>query len=145
MKYRIETEIIINAPIKSVWSKFVDFKDHTNWNKGFKVYYTNTKVGERFKVDLYQDGKKPMTMNPTLLKNEENKSFEWIGHLLFNGLFDGHHQFHFEDLGDNTTKLLQIEDFSGILIRPLIKPVLVPTELNFKQINLDFKNYLESN
>jgi len=64
-------------------------------------------VGDKIKVDFLNDGKVSMSMNPIIVKVVENESFEWIGHLGIKGLFDGHHQFKFKDLGNNQTEFTQ--------------------------------------
>lgn len=86
-----------------------------------------------------------MTMKPNLIKNEKGVSFEWMGHLVVKGLFDGHHQFLFEKVDDNTTKFIQKENFPGVLIRVLKKSVLDPTEKDFAKMNQTFKAYVEAN
>ncbi len=97
MKYTIKTEIIINAPINDVWNAFRDFSSHSKWNTFLRIHGDGLKIGQSFKVNFLEDGKVKMSMTPTLLEDNTQKSFEWIGHLLIKGLFDGHHKFLFDE------------------------------------------------
>ncbi len=144
MKHTINTEITINAPILEVWNTFRDFSTHSQWNTFLKIHDENILVGHPLLVDFLSDGKVKMSMKPTLLKDEANKSFEWQGHLFIKGLFDGHHQFHLEAIDDMTTSFVQKENFSGILIRILKKSVLDPTEQDFIKMNENLKAYIEN-
>lgn len=144
MKYSIETSIIINAPIDVVWDTFMDFHNHERWNNFLEIERGIKTVGHPIAVNFLRDGKSSMTMKPTVVKVDSKEAFEWQGHLIIKGIFDGHHQFHFKDMGDGKTKFLQSEDFNGLLIRLVIKSVLLPTKLQFEKMNEDFKTYVES-
>ncbi len=37
MKHRVETKIIINAPIDEVWQTFMDFENHNQWNHFLQI------------------------------------------------------------------------------------------------------------
>jgi len=144
MKYSIYTDIIINAPIEDVWRAFRNFSTHKEWNTFLHIHDTDINIGQSLKVDFLEGDKVKMSMTPTLLKDDPEKSFEWLGHLFINGLFDGHHQFLFTKLDDDTTRFIQTENFSGILIRLLKKSVLDPTEVNFSKMNNSFKAFVEA-
>lgn len=143
MKHTIYTDIIINAPVEDVWTAFRDFSTHKTWNNFLKIHDDDLTIGQSIKIDFLDGEKIKMSMTPTLLKDDPEKSFEWVGHLLIKGLFDGHHQFHFSQLKDGTTRFIQTENFSGLLIRMLKKSVLDPTEVNFAKMNQALKAYIE--
>lgn len=144
MKYKVETKIIINASIEKVWNTFMDFEEHSKWNTFLQIPSGKKKVGETIKVAFLSDGKVKMNMSPTVVKVQENDSFEWIGHLGIKGIFDGHHQFRFVDLGNNQTEFIHAEDFRGLLIRFMKKSVIEPTAIQFEKLNENFKSFVES-
>lgn len=144
MKHRVETKIVINASLENVWKTFMNFEEHIKWNHFLQIPSGEKKVGDRVKVAFLSDGKVKMTMKPTIVKVLENNAFEWVGHLGIKGLFDGHHQFIFKDLGNNQTEFTQAEDFSGLFIRLLLKPVIEPTVIQFKEFNENLKLFIES-
>ena len=60
-----------------------------------------------------------MTMTPTIV-HLDDKGFGWQGHLAnISGLFDGKHLFLLSEEGTQT-KLIQREEFGGILFAPLM-------------------------
>jgi len=144
MKHRIETKIIINDSHENVWKTFMNFQEHDQWNDFLRIQSGEKKVGDKIKVDFLSNGKVKMTMKPTVVKIEENEVFEWIGNLGIKGIFDGHHQFRFKDIGNHQTEFIQAEDFSGLLIRLLMKSVIEPTAIQFKELNENFKLFIES-
>jgi hypothetical protein len=144
MKYTIESRIEIEAPISQVWQTFRDFENHKEWNTFLAIHHDGMTLNKPFIVDFLKDGKVNLSMKPILVKDEAPTSFEWVGHLFINGLFDGHHQFHFVDLGNNRTELIHFENFKGLLIRLLKKSVIEPTKLEFDKFNKDLKDYVEN-
>lgn len=144
MKHKVETKITINASIEKVWETFMNFEDHGKWNHLLQIPIGKKSVGDTINVAFLSDGKVKMKMKPTIVKVQENDSFEWIGHLGIKGIFDGHHQFRFVDLGNNQTEFIHAEDFSGLLIRFVKKSVIEPTAVQFKEMNENFKSFVES-
>lgn len=145
MNYKLETRITINAPIENVWMTFMNFEEHDKWNHFLRIPVGNKHVGDRINVAFLSEGDVKMTMKPTIARIEENSAFEWIGHLGPKGIFDGHHQFRFVDLGNNQTEFIHAEDFSGLLVRFVRKSVIEPTEIQFNIFNENFKSFVESN
>ncbi|MGP8217795.1 MAG: SRPBCC family protein [Bacteroidia bacterium] len=125
----IKTEIIINASADKVWDVLTDFEDYLNWNPFIKWVKGNVEINNKIIVRMEPPGANGMTFKPQVLKFDKNKEFSWIGHLFITGLFDGEHIFELYDMGNGTTKLVQREQFRGILI-PLLKKML---DLNTKQ------------
>lgn len=144
MKHRIESSIIIDAPLEKVWQAFMNFEEHAEWNHFLRIPKGAKRVGDRISVDFLSEDLVKMTMKPTVTKVQENQSFEWLGHLGIKGIFDGHHQFIFEDMGQGLTKFTQGENFSGLLIRFVRKSIIEPTAIDFEKNNKDFKTYIES-
>lgn len=144
MKYLIETSIAIQAPIEQVWKSFRDFKSHKHWNTFLRIHEFDKDTTQRLRVDFISGEKVKMTMRPILLKDETECAFEWMGHLIIKGLFDGHHQFHFRKIDNTTTEMIQREAFSGLLIKWFRKSILKPTEKQFQLMNSAFKKYVES-
>ncbi|WP_151713761.1 SRPBCC domain-containing protein [Acinetobacter bereziniae] len=141
---RIETKIVINKPIEQVWAQFKCVDAYSKWNTLFNIEKFPTQVGQQIKVDLYDEkGKVKIQMQPVVL-SLENYRLEWEGKLYVNGLFNGRHQFIFQSLDENTTELIQAEDFKGLLIPFLNRAVIQPTLLNFRKMNVSFKTYVET-
>lgn len=143
MATQIKTNIVINAPIDTVWNVLTDFNKYSEWNSFIPSLTGNVKADEKITVNIVLPGSKGMTLKPRVLKYEENKELKWLGHLLFKGLFDGEHRFELIDNGDKTTTFIQSEKFRGILV-PFFKKMLnVKTVNGFNQMNKELKKRCE--
>ncbi|MBT0811206.1 SRPBCC domain-containing protein [Litoribacter ruber] len=139
----IRTEILINASKEKVWDVLTNFEGYSIWNPfiieshGKPIegsYLTNTMVS--------CDG--TMTFKPKILKMEKYRYFDWMGKLIFKGLFDGHHYFEIVELGANQVKVVHGENFSGLLAGLILKKIGNDTRDNFIKMNLALKAEAES-
>lgn len=139
----IHTEIEINASPEKVWSILMDFEKYPEWNPFVKSISGEAKVGGNLKVVLQQPDSKPMTFKPTCLSADVNTEFRWQGHLLVKGLFDGEHIFKLREREGGRTKLVQCENFKGLLLPLFWKQLNSKTILGFEQMNTALKNRAE--
>lgn len=144
----IVTEIIINAPVAEVKKVFFDFPGHETWNPFFKsvkvVGADKPDVGTQLSIYMQPLNGPAMTFNPTVLENSE-KEFAWRGTFLFEFLGTGRHSFQFIPITENgkeATKLIQGEEFSGLLFS-LMKSIVRDSEVRFKQLNVALKEKVE--
>jgi hypothetical protein len=115
-KKSITTEIIINSPVDKVWEEFTDFSKYPDWNPFIKKIAGDFKTGSRIEVEFHTQGHKPMVFTPDILVMQKNSIFQWEGKLLMPGIFTGRHTFQLVEIEKNKTKLIQKEDFNGILV-----------------------------
>lgn len=139
----IKTEIEINASIDKVWKILTDFKAYPSWNPFIVSLEGDVHVGSIFKVVLHPPESKPMTFKPRCLQMELNKEFIWLGKLLFTGIFDGKHIFELTELGPSKTKLVQREEFKGLLVPLLWKQLDKNTRKGFELMNEKLKEGAE--
>jgi hypothetical protein len=76
-----------------------------------------------------------MTFRPEVTVVEPNETFEWLGHLGVSGVFDGRHRFALTELPDGRTRLVQSEQFSGLLVRLMRKQLDGGTTAGFEAMN----------
>ncbi|MBC8060594.1 MAG: SRPBCC domain-containing protein [Clostridiaceae bacterium] len=119
----LRTEIIINASKDKVWDVFTNFKQYPEWNPFIKYLIGEIAEGQKIQIYLTPPGAKGIEMKPTIIKLQKDNELSWIGHLLIPGLFDGEHIFELIDNGDDTTKFVQREKLSGILV-PFLKNLI---------------------
>lgn len=139
----IHTETEINAPIEKVWAILMDFSSYPSWNPFVKSLEGKVVEGGKFKVVLQQPEGKMMTFKPTCLSLQENKEFKWLGHLFIKGLFDGEHVFKMRKIDDKRTKLVQCENFKGLLVPLFWKDLNSKTIKGFEQMNRALKERAE--
>jgi hypothetical protein len=129
----IHTEIEIDAPADTVWSVLTDFKAYPEWNPYTRIE-GEAEVGERLRVSPGPEAGRAPTFRPRVLV-ADGRELRWLGHLLAPGLFDGEHVFVVEELSEGRSKLTQSEEFSGLLVRPIMRFVGEDTEANFRGVN----------
>jgi hypothetical protein len=143
MAKELSTEIVIKASPEKVWAVLADFENYSAWNPFIKSLTGEVKVGNTIMAKMYPPDASPMTFKPTVLAFEDNKELRWIGHLLFNGLFDGEHKFEIIDYGNGTTTFRQSEKFTGILVPLFAKQLDNNTKRGFELMNEKLKELAE--
>ncbi len=140
---QIKTEITIKASKERIWNILTDLENYKNWNPFMINSKGEIKEGSRI-TNTMKNGDKNMTFKPVILKVDENNYFEWLGSLWFKGLFDGRHYFKLENIGENQSKLIHGEHFSGILSKMILKKIGRETEHNFQRMNVALKELVEN-
>lgn len=140
MKHSICTEIVINAPIETVWDALVRFDRYASWNP-FIVYASGEAVvGSMLDIKIKRLGKKEQPYKVKILELEPLKRFRWLGHFVVPGLCDGDHYFEPQVLSPTQTLLVHREDFSGLFVPWVLKNF----DLNFIALNEALKRYVEA-
>lgn len=119
MKKTLLTDIEIAASPERVWQILTDFAAYPDWNP-FMTRAAGTAIpGQRLTIRLQPQGGRAMSFRPTVVEATPSRRLRWLGHLLLPGLFDGEHSFTIEPLGPDRVRLIQREDFRGLLVRLL--------------------------
>ncbi|MEO7032891.1 MAG: SRPBCC domain-containing protein [Polyangiaceae bacterium] len=113
----IRTELEIAAPASHVWRILTDFPRYGEWNPFITEIAGELAVGRKLRLRLSLPEGRDLQIRPQLLRCDENRELCWRGHLLFPGLFDGQHFFRLEAVGEERTRFVQAENFSGVLVR----------------------------
>ncbi len=141
---RIKTEIVINAKPDKVWAVLMNHEAYPEWNPFIRELSGSSEVGEFLNATIQAEGKDPMNFKPEVLVNRANEEFRWIGKLGVKGVADGEHYFILEAEGDNKTKLIHGESFTGILSGLLMKILGQDTHKGFNSMNEALKIRVES-
>lgn len=143
MAFQIYTEIEINANKTKIWDILMDFESYPNWNPFIKTIEGKKKEDSKIKVFLKPDGNSGMKIKPKIIEIEKEKRFSWLGHFIIPKLFDGHHQFEIIEINDKKSKFIHMENFGGILKRPILYFVKKSTEKGFNEMNMALKQIAE--
>ena len=138
----IRTEIIIQAPIHKVWQELLDFEKYPQWNP-FVHIKGQAQVGAQLENTMHLEGQSPQIFKPVVLKVDAETEFRWKGKLFISGLFDGEHYFLLEKIDGQSTRLIHGENFTGLLVRPLLGMIGAKTEAGFERMNLGLKEWVE--
>jgi hypothetical protein len=144
MAYRkIETEVAISAPARRVWALLTDFARMSSWNPFIKSISGRLEEGASLSVLIAPPGKMAMRFRPTILAVRPEREFRWLGRVLVTGLFDGEHYFLLEPLTDGQTRMIQGENFSGVLVG-FLGGALRSAEAGFHAMNAALKREAEA-
>jgi hypothetical protein len=134
MSYRIVTQVEIAAPSHEVWNHLTDLESFSEWNPFMIEASGDVEPGARLAVRMEPPGGFAMTIKPTVTQAIESETFEWLGSLLFSGLFDGRHRFELEEIPSGSL-LTHSEEFTGVLV-PLLRRFLdTKTRAGFEMMN----------
>ena len=139
---KLHTQIEINATPERVWQVLTDFASYAEWNPFITAAEGNAVEGDRLHVRIDPPGGRAASFRPTVTVAEVPKRLEWLGKLLFKGLFDGRHRFEIEATSGGTN-FIQSEEFTGVLVPLLAKSLDGPTREGFELMNRAIKERAE--
>ncbi len=84
-----------------------------------------------------------MTFRPTVTSAEPGRRFAWLGSLGVRGLFDGAHRFELQATPSGT-RLVHAEEFSGLLVAPLLRSMESGSLAGFEAMNAALKARVEA-
>ncbi len=140
---KINTEILINAPIAKIWNTLLDFDSYSEWNPFIQKIEGTPSVGTKLKVTIKPHDGKPMVFKPVVQRLSDYELC-WKGNLFVNGLFDGKHKFELIQETENTVKFIHSEIFTGLLSKPMFALIGKSSQIGFEQMNKALKELCEA-
>ena len=139
----LTTEIEIDAPAGRVWAILTDLGQYEEWNPFIRDATGDVKPGSRLSVSIEPPGGRAMTFRPTVTLVSPGREFRWLGRFLMPGLFDGEHIFEVAPAGEGRTRLVQREQFRGVLVPLLWTGLATSTRQGFEAMNDALKKRAE--
>jgi hypothetical protein len=143
MNHALRTSVDIDAPPSVVWDVLVDLDAWADWNPFIVSSSGSVAVGERLTNRMEPPGGRGMTFKPVVTEVEDQRVFEWLGHLGVPGIFDGRHRFELSEQGGRT-RLEHTEELSGILVPLMRKSLDGPTLKGFEVMNAALRDRAEA-
>jgi hypothetical protein len=143
MAKQLHAQIDIHATPQRVWQVLTDLDTYPQWNPFMTRAAGNPRPGQRLRIRLQPVGGRAMTFRPTVLEAAPGRQLRWLGHLLVTGLFDGEHTFTIQPLGHGQVRLVQQEDYRGLLVPLLTASLDRRTLPAFQQMNQALKRRAE--
>jgi hypothetical protein len=143
-QFEVRHEIEIDAPPERVWAAIIDFPSYGSWNTQLSFLGGEVKLGGQLHLKLSAQGASPYEFKPTVSYFEESQRFAWIARTGLPRFFDGEHFFELERLPSGRTRLINREEYRGVLsmiMRQL--PMMKSAPAGFEQMNQEFKRYIE--
>ncbi len=144
MAKQLRTHVDIHATPERVWQVLTDFASYPQWNPFMPQASGSARRGERLTIRLQPVGGRGMTFRPTVLEADPGRRLRWLGHLLVTGVFDGEHSFTIQPLGQGQVRLVQQEDYRGLLVPLLARSLDRRTLPAFEQMNQAVKRRAEA-
>ena len=116
MSKELVSSIDIAAPAERVWEVLVDFAAFPAWNPFITFAEGPVQVGGRLTLRMQPMSGSAVTLRPTVVEVVEGRRLRWHGRLWVRGLFDADHLFIVEPRGAAGSRLVQQEQFSGLLV-----------------------------
>ena len=143
MAKQLRSEIDIHATPERVWQVLTDLPAYPRWNPFITSAEGEVRQGGRLTLRMQPAGGRAMTFRPTVLEATQGRRLRWLGHLLVSGLFDGEHSFTIQPLGEGRARLVQQEDFRGLLVPLLARSLDRRTLPGFERMNQALKRRAE--
>lgn len=140
---KLHTTIEIKASATSVWETLMDFNSHTSWNPFIQKISGDQHEGGRLEIHLVPEKGNKMIFKPTVMINKPAQQFQWLGRLVFPGIFDGRHNFEIKDNGNGTVTFIHSEEFKGLLVPLMKKKLEAETISDFIRMNQALKKRCE--
>jgi hypothetical protein len=143
MARQLRSEIEVQASPDRVWETLTDFAAYAHWNP-FIIQATGEPVpGAHLQLLMRLPGRRPMTLRPEVLEATPARRLRWLGRLFLPGLFDGEHSFTIDPVGADRARLIQQEEFRGLLVPLVLAFIGKPTQEGFRQMNQALKTRVE--
>jgi hypothetical protein len=143
MAKKIRTEIDIDATPDRVWRVLTDFGAYPEWNPFMTRASGTAQRGERLTIRMQPAGGRAVTFRPTVLEATPGRRLRWVGRVLLPRVFDGEHDFIIEPIGEGRVRLVQQEEFRGLLTPFLARSLDRRTLPAFEQMNRSLKTRAE--
>jgi hypothetical protein len=136
------SEVEVGATVERVWQVLTDFGAYPEWNPFIRAT-GELRQGARLNVSIQPPGRRATKFRPVVVKLEPGRELRWLGRLVLPRLFDGEHIHRLEPLGNDRTRYMQSERFSGIFVWAFNRQ-LDDTLLGFHAMNEALKVRAES-
>jgi len=143
MSKKLFSSIDIEAPADQVWNVLVDFEAFPNWNPFITHAEGRVELGTRLTLRMQPVRGSAVTLRPTLVEVIEGHRLRWVGRLGVPGLFDAEHLFVIETRGADRSRLVQQEQFGGLLVPFFARALDRGTLPAFHAMNAALKDRVE--
>jgi hypothetical protein len=120
MGVELVSSVGLAAPPQAVWAVLIDFAAYPDWNPFIVQAEGVAAVGGRLRLRMQPMNGSAVSLRPTVVEVLPCRRLRWQGRLGVPGLFDADHVFTIEPQGASASRLVQREQFSGLLV-PLFK------------------------
>jgi hypothetical protein len=115
--YTASSSVVIASSLGRTWDELTNFKQYASWNPYLISVEGELVPGEEISITLVTENfDKPFTTTPIIVSVELRRQFHWENGFAIPGLYDTRHFFVLEAISKNETRLIQFEEFRGVLV-----------------------------
>lgn len=140
---RIRTEIRVMADRDRVWAVLTGLDAYPEWNPFIVQAAGRLQEGARIDIELRTPEGRTMSFTPEVRTVRPPAKLRWVGRWLHPALFEGDHVFELERRGEEQTKVVHRETFTGLYVRWFKRRGLHDTRLGFEAMNRALKERAE--
>jgi hypothetical protein len=144
MSKQLVSSIDIEAPAERVWEMLIDFPAFPSWNPFIVQAEGQAEVGSRLTLRMQPAVGAAITLRPTVVEVVEGRRLRWLGRMGIPGLFDADHLFVVEPRGASAARLVQQEQFTGLLVPFFRRSLDRGTLPAFQAMNVALKGRAET-
>ena len=138
MSIVLTSTIDISATPEQVWDVLSDFASYGEWSNFSRVSGTATK-GTRLSIRM-----PGMSFRPYVTAAVPNQELEWSATIAGERFFVGRHTFTLIPNDDGTTRLNNVETFSGVSVRPFRRLFTSKEDDGYASFNRALKQRVET-
>ena len=113
--YKLEAAVEMDGTPEQVWKVLTDLSAYPQWNPFIVSSSGDLRKGGKLR-NVMRDASGDTTFTPEVLAVEPGRELRWVGKITPGGIFDGEHRFTITRLGENRVRLVQTEEFRGVLV-----------------------------
>ncbi len=141
---RIETSIIIHAPIDLVWNILVDYERYNLWNSYIIQVDGAAQANCIINVHSIMGTGLAPVIAPVTVISVDPYAMHWEGGLPDRTAFKGDHVFALTAVDAKTTQMSHHEDFTGTKAAAILDQYHDTITANFHLFNADLKKHAET-
>lgn len=141
----IEETVDIDAPPSRVWAVIADHARYAEWNTQLAWLGAPASLGATLHLRLAAEGADPYEFKPLVTAWEPERRFTWLAITGIPRVFDGEHTFTLEPLGERGTRVVNREEYRGVLSL-LMKnlPMMAGAPAGFRKMNDELRRRAEA-
>lgn len=112
----IHAETAVHAPAAELWQALAAVDEWADWNPFVTRFDGRLELGASVALTMQLPDRKAQAIRPRIVGLEPGRSFEWLGRVGLPGLLDGRHSFSVTAVDPQTSRLVQHERLSGVLV-----------------------------
>jgi hypothetical protein len=143
MSKQLRSQIDIDATPERVWQVLSDFGSYPQWNPFIIRAEGQAQPSSRLLMRMQPVGARGVTLRPMVVEATPGHRLRWLGKYGVRGIFDAEHCFTITVRDQGGVRLVQDENFTGVLVPLIARSLDRHTQPAFEAMNAALKHRAE--